>query len=600
MEIDKMNKRTQNKKDSINRSKSSKSSSGGSFPTVGLLVCLAVTAIFAAVLNYFWPTPWNVRSIEMWLKLIVIAAVYGVPNFGMLAGTGEALNDRGSTVLTAGFVLPFIMLLVLVIGLAGGMQIFHADEYANIISVEQIESAGMILSEDDTDSIALMDTASARQLGDREIGSIQNFSAFNVSDDYIQLNVRGDAIKIAPLEYAGFFKWMKNKDTGVTGFVVVSPTTMTADYIELSEGMQYVPSACFSKNLSRHLHKQFPSLIFNNTHFEIDEDGRPYYISSVYTKTIGIFSGDIVTGAIVTDPVNGESTYYDLADVPQWVDNVVSGDVICNLYNLAFKNKNGFWNGTVIGANAGCMQVTTVNYDDESGTDFGYIAQEGDIYIYTGVTSMAADSSNLGFIMANERTGECRYFPVAGANEQSAINAAEGEVQQYAYSASFPTLINIDGELTYLGVLKDKAGLVKMYYTVNVKDYGKVVVSPSREECIAKYIDKMGLNPPQEVVDNLTGDVEDPNAPAGDAENSSEKETEPEEPAEEVTFVIAAMQYADIEGNTWVYLGTEDGIVYRALFADNEQLLFAKKGDTVKGQSRGGKLTVEKIKSKKQ
>lgn len=598
-----MNKKTPKKNGSIVIPKGSKSSSEGSFPTVPLLVCLIITAAFAFGLNYFWPSPWNIRSLEMWLKLIVIAAVYGVPNFGMLAGSGDKVNNLGSNILVAGFALPVVMFLALIIGVMSGMQIFHADEYANIISVEQVDSAGMILSEDDTDSIALMDTASARQLGDREIGSIQNFSAFNVSDDYIQLNVQGDAVKIAPLEYAGFFKWMKNKETGVTGYVVVSPTTMTADYVELPEGMQYVPSACFSKNLNRHLHNQFPDLIFNNTHFEIDEDGKPYYISSVYTKTVGLFDGDIVTGAIVTDPVNGESAYYDLADVPQWVDNVVTGDVICNLYNLAFKNKNGFWNGTAIGANAGCMQVTTVDYDDddddkaESGTDFGYIAQDGDIYIYTGVTSMAADSSNLGFIMANERTGVCRYFPVAGANEQSAINAAEGEVQQYAYSASFPTLINIDGELTYLGVLKDKAGLVKMYYTVNVKDYGKVVVSASREECIAKYIDKLGLNPPQEVVDNLTGDVEDPNAPE---EDDKEEVQEPEEPAVEVTFVITAMQYADIEGNTWVYLGTEDGTVYKAVFADNEQLLFAKKGDTVKGQSRGGKLTVEKIKSKKQ
>lgn len=562
-------------------------------------VVLTITVLMELILNYFWPSPWNVHSIEMWLKLFVMTGILAVAcllSAGIMQWSGTTDNKKKliwKRIFYLGSALPFAVILVIAVGFVTGFQIFHADDYANILPVEEVDSVGMILSEDDSDSIALMDTASAKQLGDREIGSIQNFSAFNVSDDYIQLNVKGDAVKVAPLEYAGFFKWMKNKDSGAAGYVTVSPTTMTADYVELPEGMKYIPSAYFSMDLNRHLHRQFPTLIFDNSHFEIDEEGNPWYISSVYTKTIGLFGGDVVTGAIITDPVTGESEYYDLNDVPGWADDVVDGTLICDLYNLSYKNKNGFWNGTFIGANTGCRQVTTIVYEEdddrESGADFGYIAQDGDIYIYTGVTSMAADSSNLGFIMANERTGECRYFQMPGANEQSAMNAAEGEVQQYSYLASFPTLINVDGELTYLGVLKDNAGLVKMYYSVNVKDYGKVVVASSREECISRYIDKMGLNPPQEVIDNLTGEIADGtgngNSPVGETET------------EDVEFTIAVMQYVDVEGNTWVYMGTADGTVYKARFADNEMLLFAKTGDVIRGTVTGSRLTVAEVKS---
>lgn len=562
-------------------------------------VLLTITVLIEWILNYLWPSPWNIHALEMWLKLFVMTGILAITSL-ILVGLMHA-NTMGETkknfvirrIFLGAAALPFVVILVIVIGLCTGFQIFHADDYADILPVEEVDSVGMILSEDDSDSIALMDTASAKQLGDREIGSIQNFSAFNVSEDYIQLNVNGDAVKAAPLEYAGFFKWMKNKDSGATGYVTVSPTTMTADYVELPEGMKYIPSAYFSMDLNRHLHQQFPTLIFNNSHFEIDEEGNPWYISSVYTKTIGLFNGDVVTGAIITNPITGESQYFDLEDVPEWADDVVDGILICDLYNLSYKNKNGFWNGTFVGANTGCRQVTSIEYgeDDEreSGADFGYIAQDGDIYIYTGVTSMAADSSNLGFIMANERTGECRYFQIPGANEQSAMNAAEGEVQQYSYLASFPTLINVDGELTYLGVLKDNAGLVKMYYTVNVKDYGKVVVASSREECISRYIDKMGLNPPQEVIDNLSGEIAD----STDDGSSSAAETE----AENVEFTIAVMQYADVEGNTWVYMGTENGIVYKAKFADNEMLLYAKTGDVIRGTIRDGKVTVKEVKT---
>ena len=563
---------------------------------LSILVGLAITVVLTMILNYIWPSPWNIHSIECWIKVIVILVIFCAANgLSVFAGCGENGMKSQKAVentIEMPIFLPFLVFIGLVFGACTGAQIFHSEDYANLIQVEEVESTSLILSEKDATSIALMDTASATQLGDREIGAIENFSAFEVSYDYIQLNVKGDAVKIAPLEYAGFFKWTKNKNDGVTGYVTVSPTTMTADYVKLEEGMKYVPSAYFSQDLNRLIHKKFPTLIYDNIHFEVDEEGNPYYIASVYEKTIGLFGGEKVVGAIIVDPISGEADYYNLAEVPDWVDNVVNGDLICELYNLAYKNKNGYWNGTFLGANTGCMQTTTVDVESEDededeeeiGTDFGYIAKDSDIYIYTGVTSMAADSSNLGFIMVNERTGEYKFFAVSGANEQSAMNAAEGEVQQYNYTSSFPTLINVDEELTYLGVLKDNSGLVKMYYMVNVKDYGKVSVASSREECVQKYAEKLGLHPDQTLLDSMEGDG-----------ITEEEEPQSEEEKTEVSFEIQVMEYIDIDGNTYVYMGTPEGTVYKALFAENEQLLFAKKGDMVSGTITENLVTVEKI-----
>lgn len=562
---------------------------------LSVVIGVIITAVITLGVNYLWPTPWNIHSIACWLKVILILIIFCVVNaITVCSMNRERTVSEVEDVISVPILFPVIVLVGLIFGACTGAQIFHSDDYANIIQVEEVESTALILSEEDASSIALMDTASATQLGDREVGAIENFSAFDVSYDYIQLNVNGDAVKISPLEYAGFFKWMKNKDKGVTGYVTVSPTTMTADYIELKEGMKYVPSACFSQDLNRLIHKKFPTLIYDNIHFEVDEKGNPYYIASVYEKTIGLFGGEIITGAIIVDPVTGEAVHYDLENVPTWVDNVVHGDLICDLYNLAYKNKNGYWNGTFLGANTGCMQTTTVTEvtedeeeeeeEETTGTDYGYIAKDDDIYIYTGVTSMAADSSNLGFIMVNERTGEYKFFAVSGANEQSAMNAAEGEVQQYNYTASFPTLINVDEELTYLGVLKDNSGLVKMYYMVNVKDYGKVVVASSREECVQKYADKLGLQPDKILLDSMEGDgttTED------DSKEEVEKET--------VSFEIQVMEFIDVDGNTYVYMGTPEGKVYKALFAENEQLLFAKAGDKVTGAVAEDVFTLETI-----
>ena len=547
------------------------------------IIELIISTLITLGFDYLFPSPWNIHAGGTWFKLFFVLLVYCTINaVTVFLSVGKYESKRYEKLMYLPFSLPIIMVPAFFICSIAGAQIFNAERYANIIQVEQVESGEAILSEKDAGSIALMDTSSAKQLGDREIGAIENFSAFNVSDEYVQLNINEDAVKVAPLEYVGIFKWLSNRNEGVTGYVSVSPTTMTADYVKLEDGMKYIPSAYFNENLYRHIHYQYPTLIYGNIHFEVDEEGKPFYVSSVFDYTIGMFNGEIVKGAIITDPVTGDSKYYDVADIPQWVDYVFPGDLICNLYDIAYKNVNGFWNGTSFGANTGCMQTTKIdNYHEEdgevyieAGNDYGYIAKDGDIYVYTGVTSMAADSSNLGFIMVNERTGQYKYFAVSSANEKSAMNAAQGEVQQYGYVASFPTLINVDNELAYIGVLKDKSGLVKMYYMVNVKDYGKVVVADSREACVSKYAEKLGLNVNEDIIGNVPDE-------------------QPEVESTPVEFVISVIQYVDIEGNTYVYLGTEDGSVYKALFKDNEKLLFAKVGDTIKGTVTNGILIVE-------
>lgn len=546
----------------------------------------AIGMIIFLIIHYIFPTPWNIKAPECWLKCILLFGINSVLNCLFLSGgflTKSVTSQKKAKLIFGPFLIPIFLILAFMICGLTGAQIFHSSRYAQMIQVEEVDS-NRILSEEDAESIALMDTDSARQLGDREIGAIENFSAFNVSDTYVQLNVKEDAVKIAPLEYVGFFKWIKNKTSGVTGYVSVSPTTMTAKYVELQEGMHYVPSAYFGKDLYRHLHYQFPTKMMGNIHFEIDEDGNPYYITSVFDKTIGLFGGEVVIGAIITNPINGESEYYAIHEIPIWVDSVVPGDLICELYNVSHKNINGYWNGTSFGANTGCMQVTTIDtYSEnedgeeiiEAGMDFGYIAKDGDIYVYTGVTSMAADSSNLGFIMVNQRTGAYQYVAVSSANEQSAMNAAEGEVQQYGYHASFPTLINVDNELSYIGVLKDQSGLVKMYYMVNVKDYGKVAVANTREECVSLYAKKLGLALNENILDSQ------------DSNQNTQKT--------QVSFVISVIRFADIDGNTYVYMGTDDGRVYKSLFHENEALLFAEIGTTITGFLQNDKLTVEKI-----
>lgn len=556
--------------------------------TKGILAGAVGVAIVLFIAFYFLLTPINLHAVNFWVLLFVAAAVFAVLynlvfRIGCAAeGLGQSgeemyeyqkVSSRGMKL----FVIPgLILAAVIVIGISGA-KMFHAAAYSSVLQIEDAVFEEDLAETLSTDSIALMDTQSAQMLGDREIGSLSGVvSQYNVSSDYIQIDSEGRPLKVAALDYAGFFKWRNNRGNGVPGYVSVDPVSMSASYQECSEGMIYVPSAYLRQDAGRYIWKHFPTEILGNLHFEIDEEGNPFYIASVYEKTISLFGGNTVKGAVILNPVNGDIQYYDLAEVPIWVDVVYDGDLICAQYNWHGTLENGFINS--IFGKKGCKRVTTYNSSDEEeeegednvpAADYGYVSKDGDIWIYTGITSVNGDSSNIGFILGNERTGETHYYEIAGADEKSAMAAAEGEVQETGYQASFPSLINVDGEPTYIMVLKDDSGLVKLYAAVNVEQYNLVATAPGQEECIEQYRELIGSS-------GGSGD----GAEADDTDRPPEQE-EALEPTGESTVVIADIKYIDIDGNTYLYLITDAQEIYRAKAADHEEMLLLNPGDQV-------------------
>lgn len=525
---------------------------------IGLVAAVAVILF----INYFFIPAWNIQSVGFWAMIIFASVAFTIAKYITLSTVDKEFKyivKQDKTI-----IFPVILiLLVLLAGLAGS-TIFHASAYSKLITVEEAVFEEDLAESLNTDVIALMDTKSARMLGDREIGTLSNVvSQYDVSDDYTQIDLNGTPKKVAALDYAGFFKWMNNKSSGIPGYILVDPVSMSASYQACDEGLVYVPSAYFGQDASRYIREHYPTEIFDNLHFEVDEEGNPYYIATVYKKTI-IFGGTTVKGAIILNPVNGDLEYYALADVPVWADDVYDGDLICEQYNWYGKLQNGFWNS--IFGKKGCKQVTEYREtedesDDTPVSDYGYVAKDGDIWIYTGVTSVNNDSSNIGFLLANERTGEAHYYNISGADEASAMAAAEGEVQEKGYQASFPSLINIDGHPTYIMVLKDASGLVKLYAAVNVEQYNLVTTAVTQDECIKKYRSLIG-----------TADVE---------EEVPEQNEEELVATDETTIEIVDIKYVVIEGDTYIYLIDAEENIYRAKAGSHEEMLLLKNGDMV-------------------
>lgn len=516
----------------------------------------------------------NIQSVSFWLliatalflSIFIGRFAYGITDFGKVVVSTKS-GSKGRTKKHMEFrfsikpyIAPTVIVCAVIVISIFGSPVFNATNYANVLKVSETEFKNDIPESSGTDSIALMDTASAQMLGDREIGSLSSVvSQFNVSSNYSQIDYMGKPIKASALEYAGFFKWINNKDSGVCGYVTVDPVSMTASYNEC-EGMRYVPSAYILEDATRYIWLKYPTTMFGNVHFEIDEDSNPYYIASVYKKAIGLFNARTVVGCIILNPITGEVEKYDLDSVPKWVDIVYDGDLLCEQFNWNGRLQNGFLNSLI--GKKGCKQVTTYysedsesdDADDAPACDYGYVAKGGDIWIYTGVTSLNGDSSNIGFLLANERTGESHYFKVAGADEKSAMASAEGEVQEKGYQASFPSLINVDGNSTYIMVLKDAGGLVKLYATVNVEQYNIVTTAPTQKECISKYKALLGI-----------------------ADADDEKDNE----LVKTTITISDIKYIDINGNTYIYLIDDKENIFKAKASTHEDMLLLKKGDTV-------------------
>lgn len=524
---------------------------------IRILISAIITIVAAAVYFYVALPAINIFSESFWIFVTLVILFFGAVYLFLsvragllrLKSTGKAIfSFEGSAVVKTVLILAAIPVVVLIVGEIISSTFFNAQAYSDIIEVPQAKFEDDMPETDVVSNIALMDTSTAQKLGDRTLGALSNVvSQYEISANYKQINYNRTPQKISNLEYADFFKWFANKDKGIPGYVMVDPVNVTdAKYIELEKPMKYAESAYFSKDLHRALRMKYPTKIFGSYSFEIDDDGNPYYVVSCMKPKIMLFGALDVSEVIVFNPVDGSSSVYSLSEVPSWVDNVFTGDLAAQKYDWYGTLKNGFWN-SVIG-NKDC-KVTT--------DDFGYIVIEDDVWFFTGVTSVTSDESNIGFIISNARTGEYKFYSVIGAEEYSAMAAAEGEVQEKRYTASFPSLINVAGKATYIMVLKDDAGLVKLYALVNVEKYTIVATGETQTEAKRAYIEKLKKD----------GSVTEGDIPSTELPK--------------VDVKVAEVRIVTVNGDSVVYITSNDGFLYKQSISADERIMLIKAGDEI-------------------
>jgi len=516
-------------------------------PVARVAVNLLVTLLVGFIYFYFELPALNLQAPDFYVFALLMCGVYCLSAVITSGFQGEGASHYFKFVKKQ-CKIPMILALVLValalVGSLVGSVIFRAKSYSELLPVEVGDFAAEV-DEISYDQIPMLDKNSAERLGDRKLGELSDMvSQFEVVDDYTQINYKGRPVRVATLMYADLIKWFTNRGDGLPAYILIDMVTQSVELVRLQEGIKYTNAEHLGRNLYRHLRFHFPTYMFSTPVMEVNEEGTPYWICPRIVKTIGLFGGVDVQGAVLVNAITGQCEYCE--EVPSWVDNLYPAGLIVQQYDYYGMYHNGFFN-SIFG-----QRDVTVTTDD-----YNYLALGDDVWVYTGVTSTGGDQSNIGFLLTNQRTKESKFYSCAGATEQSAMASANGELQNLRYQATFPLLLNVGGQPTYFMAMKDAAELVKKYAMVNVQQYQIVATGDTVAQCEQNYLAMLSQN----------GLVD------GDAGLSGTETAE---------GTIAEIRSAVLDGNTVYFIRlTGSDIFYSVSAVDQTMAVILNVGDQV-------------------
>ncbi len=504
---------------------------GRTFPFKGN-AGIFLTLLFAIVVYFIFLPPLNLHSRITWLYLMAIQLAL--------------IIFAGNKVPGVKFRFLFLIGMAVIFGLLNltSLELFTSRQYAKVIEIQDGDFTKEI-TEPSLSDIPTLDRDTSEKIGSRKMGELLELaSQFNVDSEYTQINYKGKSVRTTPLKYNGLLKYLFNFTKGLPGYINVDIVTGKANLVKLDKGMKYSHNDILLRNITLYTRLKYPLEIFNRMEFEIDEEGNPQWIIPTYKNSVGWFGAYDVKNVITVNAIDGSTAIYPVAEAPKWIDRVYESDLILEQLDWAGKYKLGFLNSKF--AQKQVLQTTE---------GYNYMAINDDIYLYTGYTSVASDESNVGFIMTNLRTKETKFYPVSSAKETSAMESAEGVVQDKKYNSTFPLLFNIKNNPTYFLSLKDNAGLIKEYAFVDAQDYQRVSTGQTVQEAYAKH----------------TGTIVE--------KNEFDENTQFKELTGSITDIYSVV----VDGNTHFYfvLEGQEGVFVTPIKV-SEQLPFIKKGDKVK------------------
>lgn len=405
--------------------------------------------------------------------------------FLVLAGVLDMMLDRGERTSKSAknnFLIAGVLLVVIIIiPFFVTSPIFRASSYKDLLGKVEESVFTEDVSPVSVDKIRIVDKDMAIKLGEKKLGEIPAIGSISKVGEYSIQSVNGELYWIAPLVHRDIIKWITNLE-GTNGYIMVSASNpQDVKLVETLDGKQlkivYQEEAYFLQDLHRHVYlnggMKYGMTDYN---FEIDDNGKPYWVVTLYEHAIG-YGGSNAVGTAIVDAQSGDVKIYSIEDTPKWVDRIQPESFIVDQINNWGLYVKGFLNSVI--SEEGVLLPS-------EGTSLVY-GKDGKSYWYTGITSAGGDESTVGFMLVDSRTKESKLYMQTGATETAAMTTAEGKVQEKNYKATFPVTYNILGKPTYVLGLKDKADLVKMVAFVSVEDYSIIGMGDTKEDAYRNY-----------------------------------------------------------------------------------------------------------------
>lgn len=380
-----------------------------------------------------------------------------------------------------------ILGLILIFSLTG-LKIFNAKAYANQLEITQgnsedlntifdYESGEVLLPRIDKDLAFRLAEARLGDYGSQYSIDYDNFTLISINR-----NGKTELIRVTPLEYATPFVALSRMNQGTIGYIEVNVITQEAKLVvyENGEGLKYMPSGIFSKDLDRHIRSKYPTAIYNDKYFEIDNEGNPYWVVPTIKKEIGMFSGSEPDKVLVVNPKNGNIDVYELDDenLPDWLQRAIDETVIEEQANNALTYKNGFWN-----------TLFTKKEVFQLSDGYNYFIKDGNTWYVSCITSPNSnDQTSVGFIVINLKTKQSIRYSNPGITEMRAREIAQGDerVKAQNLDSTWPILITYHNIPTYFVVLKNDV-LSQKIVLINVEDGTLVAMGDTLDAAKQEY-----------------------------------------------------------------------------------------------------------------
>ena len=444
----------------------SKNKDGGPTINTRLKVILGVFILgFIITATTVYITKMDMNWLAFWPALIVLTLA------GTIFSHGVEQKAKGLLFLLSLGVGVYIL----------AAPLFNADQkFKSAEMQEKVELAPF----DETKKPASVPPKFVRNKMKKAFGQVPDASFYELGSLQIQ-KVNGEYVYIAPVEFSGFFRWLKGDTT--PGYFTMSATDSTANPKFIKQEMRYIPSAYLNKNLSRHMRLQYPTMIFyGKPQLEVNDEGKPYYIRS-YGKYISARNGFDVLGVIMVDASSGKIEKHALKDVPQWIDGAIAPEVVSLQNSYYGKYVHGYWNTIT--------SKKDIKLPSDEGTEANVspvFDENGEMYYFTDFTSPKENvDSMLGYSLTHAHTGQATYYTgdlsESYMDSQGALQIIEKKFIEKKWSGQMPILYNFYGEASWLTPVMDSNGFLQNYFIVSAANPEISVFGTTPKEALKLY-----------------------------------------------------------------------------------------------------------------